>query len=52
MKQAEADRLTFGGPLFNVSVRKNSNFSLHFSNKQEELSPLQGYNRNKENMER
>ena len=31
------------------SVRKNSNFSLHFSNKQEELSPLQDYNRNREN---
>ncbi|WP_256761805.1 GyrI-like domain-containing protein [Cohnella sp. WQ 127256] len=31
------------------SVRKNSNFSLHLSNMQEELSPLQDYNRNREN---
>jgi AraC family transcriptional regulator len=30
-------------------VRKNSNFSLHFSNKQEEISPFEDYNKNGKN---
>ncbi|OAB42106.1 helix-turn-helix domain-containing protein [Paenibacillus glacialis] len=31
------------------SGRKNSNFSLEYSNKQEELAPLEDYNRNRNN---